>query len=103
MKPTACLVNAASSYVIDEEALSRALKGKRIAGAGFDVYSSWPVRADSPLLLLDNVVLTPHIGGATAETIERHSRMITDDVERFLNGERPLNLLNPELWGRDAG
>ncbi|MBE0480612.1 MAG: 3-phosphoglycerate dehydrogenase [Dehalococcoidia bacterium] len=103
MKQTAYLVNAASSYVIDEEALFTALKERRIAGAGFDVYSSWPVRADSPLLTLDNVVLTPHIGGATAETIERHSTMIADDIERYLNGERPLHLLNPEIWGRSAG
>lgn len=98
MKPTACLVNAASAYVIDMEAIVEALKEKRIAGAGFDVYETWPVRADSPLLELDNVVLTPHTGGATWETIDRYSNMIVDDVERFLKGERPKYLLNPEGW-----
>jgi phosphoglycerate dehydrogenase-like enzyme len=76
------------------------LREKRIAGAAFDVYETWPVRADSPLLELDNVVLTPHIGGATDETIVRHSQMITDDIERFLRGEQPGNLLNPQVWDK---
>lgn len=98
MKPTAYLVNAASAYVMDGDATVQALREKRIAGAAFDVYDSWPVRADSPLLELDNVVLTPHIGGATAETIVRHSEMIVEDIERFLRGERPRNLFNPQVW-----
>lgn len=102
MKPTACLVNAASAYVIDNEAIVRALRKKRIAGAAFDVYETWPVQPDSPLLKLGNVVLTPHIAGSTAETIVRHSRMMVDDIERFLRGERPRNLLNPEV-SRRAG
>jgi len=100
MKPTAYLVNAASAYVIDNEALVQALREKRIAGAGFDVYDAWPVNPDSPLLGLDNVVLTPHSGGATNETIARYSNMIVDDVERFLKGEHPKNLLNPEAWDK---
>jgi phosphoglycerate dehydrogenase-like enzyme len=58
------------------------------------------VNPDSPLLGLDNVVLTPHIGGATNETIARYSNMIVDDVERFLKGEHPKNLLNPEAWDK---
>ncbi len=98
MKPTAYLVNTASTYVIDMDSITQALKEKRIAGAAFDVYETWPVRPDSPLLELDNVVLTPHIGGATDETILRHSQMITDDIERFLRGEKPKNLVNPQVW-----
>jgi D-3-phosphoglycerate dehydrogenase len=98
MKPAAYLVNTASAYVVDEEALVRALRERRIAGAAFDVYDTWPVRPDSPLMKLDNVILTPHIGGATNETIVRHSQMMADDVERFLRGERPENLVNPEGW-----
>ena len=100
MKPTAYLVNAASSFVIDGDAIVRALKERRIAGAAFDVYETWPVRADSPLLDLDNVILTPHIGGATDETIVRHSQMIADDIEGFLRGERPRNLVNPQVWDK---
>lgn len=103
MKPTAYLVNTASTLVIDGDAIVQALRERRIAGAAFDVYETWPVRPDSPLLGLDNVVLTPHIGGATDETVVRHSQMIADDIERFLRGERPKNLLNPQVWDKDVG
>jgi D-3-phosphoglycerate dehydrogenase / 2-oxoglutarate reductase len=98
MKPTAYFVNAASAYVVDQDALAQALSAKRIAGGAFDVYQTWPVKPDDPLLKLDNVVLTPHIGGATAETILRHSQMVADDIESFLRGERPKRLVNPEAW-----
>jgi D-3-phosphoglycerate dehydrogenase len=102
MKPTAYLINAANAFVLDNEAIIKALKEKRIAGAAFDVFETWPVRGDSPLLKMDNVVLTPHIGGATAETVIRYSQMIVDDIERFLKGERPQNLLNPQVWRKSA-
>ena len=102
MKPTAYLINAANAFVVDNEAIIQALKEKRIAGAAFDVFETWPVRPDSPLLKMDNVVLTPHIGGATAETVIRYSQMIVDDIESFLKGERPKNLLNPQVWGKGA-
>jgi D-3-phosphoglycerate dehydrogenase len=102
MKPTAYMINTASTFVIDMEAIIQALKEKRIAGAGFDVFETWPVRADSPLLDLDNVVLTPHIGGATQETIIRYSQMIADDIGRFLGDEQPKNLVNPQVWKRDV-
>jgi D-3-phosphoglycerate dehydrogenase len=102
MKPTAYLINAANAFVLDNEAIIQALKERRIAGAAFDVFETWPVRSDSPLLKMDNVVLTPHIGGATAETVIRYSQMIVDDIERFLKGERPKNLLNPQVWRKSA-
>jgi len=98
MKPTAYLVNAASAYVVDEDAIISTLKNRRIAGAAFDVYKDWPVKSDDPVLKLDNVVLTPHVGGATGESITRHSQMIADDIHRFLKGERPRNLVNPQVW-----
>ncbi len=100
MKPTAYLVNTAGAAIVDREAIVQALKEQHIAGAAFDVYETWPVQLDNPLLKLDNVILTPHIGGSTDETVERHSRMIADDIERFLRGERPKNLLNPQAWGK---
>ncbi|MBM3156261.1 MAG: dihydrofolate reductase [Chloroflexi bacterium] len=102
MKPTAYLINAANAFVIDNEAIIRALQERRIAGAAFDVFETWPVRPDSPLLKLDNVVLTPHIGGATEETIVRHSQMIVEDIKRFSKGERPRNLVNPQAWRKSA-
>ena len=55
---------------------------------------------DNPLLGLDNVVLTPHIGGATAETVERHSEMMTADILRFVRGRQPKNIVNREVWRR---
>lgn len=100
MKPTAYLVNTAGAAIVDREAIVQALKERHIAGAAFDVYETWPVQPDNPLLKLDNVILTPHIGGSTDETVERHSQMIADDIERFLRGERPKNLLNPQAWGK---
>jgi D-3-phosphoglycerate dehydrogenase len=98
MKPTAYLVNAASAYVVDEQALVEVLRERRIAGAAFDVYKTWPVKPDDPILKLGNVILTPHVGGATDESVLRHSEMMADDIERFLKGERPRNLANPRVW-----
>jgi len=98
MKPTAYLVNAASAYVVDEQALVEVLRERRIAGAAFDVYKTWPVKPDDPILKLGNVILTPHVGGATDESVLRHSEMMADDIERFLKGERPKNLANPRVW-----
>ena len=92
--------DAATNAVVSQSALVDALTQRRIAGAALDVFDTHPVAADSPLLRPDNVVLTPHLGGATEETIGRHSRMIVDDIERFLRGERPVNLVNPEVWDR---
>ena len=103
MKPTAYLVNASDATVADLGALAEALRRRRIAGAALDVFETHPVSPDNLLLGLDNVVLTPHLGGATQETIERHSRMMADDILRFLDGERPENLVNPEVWERRFG
>ncbi len=98
MKPTAFLVSAADPSVVARDALVEALRARRIAGAAFDVFETHPVAPDNPLLSLDNVVLSPHVGGATVETVERHSRMMTDDLLRYWAGERPLNLVNPAAW-----
>ena len=100
MKKGAFLVNTSEPSVVDMDALIEALRTKRIAGAGLDVFDTHPVTPDSPLLDLDNVVLTPHLGGATEETIERHSAMMADDILLFADGQRPRNLVNPEAWGR---
>ena len=98
MKSTAFLVSVSDAGVFEGDSLVDALKQKVIAGAALDVFETHPISPQSPLLALDNVVLTPHIGGATEETVERHSRMMTDDILRFLNGERPVNLVNPDAW-----
>ena len=100
MKPTAYLMNLSDAAILSEDALVGALRERRIAGAALDVFQTHPVSPDSPLLSLDNIVLSPHLGGATEETIERHSRMMSDDIILFCAGLRPLNLVNPEAWQR---
>jgi D-3-phosphoglycerate dehydrogenase len=100
MKPTSFFLNLSDPSVVDQAALVSALREHRIAGAALDVYETHPIAPDSPYLGLGNVILTPHIGGATQETIERHSEMMTDDILRFLDSHRPLNLVNPEVWDR---
>ena len=98
MKPTSYLISVSDATVIDQAALLDVLREGRIAGAALDVFETHPVAPDDPLITLDNVVFTPHLGGATEETIERHSQMIVDDVLRFFEGVRPQNLVNPEVW-----
>jgi phosphoglycerate dehydrogenase-like enzyme len=98
MKPAAYLINTAGWEIVDEAALFQALAERRIAGAAFDVYQTHPVSPDSQLLRLDNVLLTPHIGGATEGTVTRYSRMMVEDIIRFLDGKRPKNLVNAEAW-----
>ena len=100
MKPTAYLINVSDASVVDQEALVQALGDRRIAGAACDVFETHPISPHSPLLGLDNLVLTPHLGGATAETVERHSQMMADDILRFVKGRRPKHLVNPEVWER---
>ncbi|MFB0568154.1 MAG: NAD(P)-dependent oxidoreductase, partial [Nitrososphaeria archaeon] len=97
MKPTAYLVNTSRGNILDEQALVKALKDGNIAGAALDVYSKEPVEEDNPLLSLDNVTLTPHIGGVTREVPMRAAEIMAEDVARFLKGEKPRNILNPEV------
>ncbi len=102
MKPTAFLVGASDASVFQQDALVKALGNNRIAGAAFDVFETHPVSPESPLTRLDNVLLSPHLGGATAETVGRHSQMMTEDILRFLKGVRPIRMVNPEVWSRVA-
>ncbi|MCF0104987.1 MAG: 2-hydroxyacid dehydrogenase [Eggerthellaceae bacterium] len=91
MKPTAYFINAGRGAVLDETALIEALREKRIAGAAFDVYASEPLASNHPYITeLDNVVITPHIAGATEKVLENHTKQIVNDVRRFLNNEPML-------------
>ncbi len=103
IKNGSVLINTAAPSLLDEDALVDAIEQGRIRGAGIDVFQSHPIDPNSPLLKLENVTLTPHIGGATFETIDRHSAMMTDDLIRFHNGEMPERILNPEVWERRRG
>ena len=97
MKPTAYFINTARAALIDETALYEALASHEIAGAGLDVFMDEPPPPDYPLLTLDNVVATPHIGGNTHEVVTRQSQIVTSDIMRVLRGERPLYVVNPEV------
>ena len=91
MKPTAYFINAGRGAVLDEEALIDALREKKIAGAAFDVYASEPLASNHPYITeLDNVVITPHIAGATEEVLENHTKQIVNDIRRFVNNEPML-------------
>lgn len=98
MKPEAILVNIARGPVVDEVALTEALRQRRIRGAGLDVFTQEPLPTDSPLLKLDNVVVTPHIGSATHETREAMARCAVENLLSALAGERPANLVNEAAW-----
>ncbi|HEX5411743.1 MAG TPA: D-glycerate dehydrogenase [Terriglobia bacterium] len=97
MKSNAILVNTARGPVVDEEALVEALSSKRIAGAGLDVFESEP-RVNPNLVKLDNVVLAPHIGSATGETRLRMATLAVKNLLAMLAGERPANVVNPEVY-----
>jgi D-3-phosphoglycerate dehydrogenase len=93
MKPTASLINTCRGPVVDEEALIAALRDGTIASAGLDVFVLEPLQFDSPLTQLDNVILTPHIGGGTGGAREKQMRDVLDNVVRFAKGESVLNRL----------
>ncbi len=92
MKPAAFLINAARGGIVDEGALYRALQAKTIAGAGLDAFSVEPPE-DSPLLSLDNVVVTPHMGGYTEEALGLTSVVAAQSVVDVLAGRKPLSVI----------
>jgi len=97
MKSTAILVNTARGPLIDEAALVAALKEKRIAAAGLDVYENEPALAEG-LADCENAVLAPHIASASVETRTRMATIAAENMLAALRGERPPNLLNPDVW-----
>ncbi len=98
MKPTAYLINTTRGPVVDEKALVRVLSEKRIAGAGLDVFENEPT-LEPELYDMENVVLVPHIGSATVGTRTRIGRMAIDNCLAGCRGERPPNVVNPEIYG----
>lgn len=97
MKPTAYLINTARGPIVDEEALVHALRDKRIAGAGLDVYENEPTPHPG-LLQLQNVVMTPHTGSAITELRAAMANVVVDNILALLAGRRPPHCWNAEIY-----
>ena len=94
MKPGAFLVNTAREGLVDEDALDAALASGRLAGAALDVVRTTEGGGRHPLLRHDNVVMTPHLGGATHETLLQGAEMIAEEIHRFAAGAPLVNVVN---------
>ncbi|MGQ9781203.1 MAG: 2-hydroxyacid dehydrogenase [Nitrososphaeria archaeon] len=100
MKNSAFLVNVSRGQIVDPDALIKSLRMNLIAGAGLDVTEPEPLPGDSPLLHMDNVVLTPHIASSTLEAVEKTYVGAVENIIRYLKGERPNWIVNPSACHR---
>jgi D-3-phosphoglycerate dehydrogenase / 2-oxoglutarate reductase len=97
MKKSAYLVNVARAAIVNREELYTVLSNSKIAGAAFDVFWEEPPDPNDKLLKLNNFVLTPHIAGWTADSVDAIARIIAANIERYAQGEIPLTIVNPQL------
>ena len=97
MRPTAYFVNTARAALTDEDALYEMLLAGRLAGAALDVLAEEPLQQDNRFLKLPNVIVTPHIGGATVDVTRHQSAIVVDAIERYLRGEAPRWIANPAV------
>jgi len=102
MKPTALLINTSRGPVVDEKALVRALHDKRLAGAALDVWEHEPIAVDHPLLRMDNVIATPHAAYFSTAAVAAVPRRCGEEIARVLSGQRPLNVVNREVYAPGA-
>ena len=94
MKPNCIFINASRGAVVDQKALYNALKTRKIAGAGLDVYAKEPIEPDNPILKLSNIVFTPHIGSASVQTRTKMAVMAAENLIAILQGKQPKNWVN---------
>ncbi|MCV7402032.1 3-phosphoglycerate dehydrogenase [Mycobacterium fragae] len=97
MRDGVVYVNTARAQLHDTDALVEALRSGKVAAAGLDHFVGEWLPVDHPLVGMSNVVLTPHIGGATWNTEARQAQMVADDLEALLSGRRPAHIVNPEV------
>jgi D-3-phosphoglycerate dehydrogenase len=102
MKPTAYFITTARGNIHDEKALEDALRAKKLAGAGLDVWEKEPPPLDHPLLKFDNVMVSPHTAGVTYEARENMGRIAAEQILAALDGKPVARVLNPEVWPRYA-
>jgi phosphoglycerate dehydrogenase-like enzyme len=100
MKPTAYFINVARGELVDQEALTRALRERRIAGAGLDVFDIEPLPRDDPLLELENVILTPHWSASTSDVWAATGRAMADGMLRAARGLVPADVVNRDVLDR---
>lgn len=97
MKPESFFINTARGAIVDEKALLKALKEKKIQGAGIDVWEKEPTHLNNPLFKLDNTVLTPHIASATVESRTMMAKLSAKNLVAVLKGEMPISLVNKDV------
>lgn len=99
MRDGVVFLNTARAQLHDTDALVEALRSGKVAAAGLDHFVGEWLPTDHPLVGMSNVVLTPHIGGATWNTEARQAQLVADDLEALLTGNAPVHILNPEVLG----
>ncbi|QLL08373.1 NAD(P)-dependent oxidoreductase [Mycobacterium vicinigordonae] len=99
MRDGVVFLNSARAQLHDTDALVDALRSGKVAAAGLDHFAGEWLPTDHPLTTMPNVVLTPHIGGATWDTEARQAQMVADDLEALLSGATPAHIVNPEVLG----
>jgi D-3-phosphoglycerate dehydrogenase len=98
MKPSAYVINTARGTIVDEAALLQAVQKKQIAGAAVDVYDPEPPVRGNPLIHMDTIIVTPHMGAQTAESLYNMGTMVVQGVIDVLEGRKPQYVVNPAIW-----
>jgi phosphoglycerate dehydrogenase-like enzyme len=98
MKPTAYLINVGRGVIVDLADLTRALEEGLIAGAGLDVFETEPLADGHPLWRMPNVIITPHVAGASPRIAERHTEVLLENIRLFVSGHEPTTLVDKRRW-----
>ncbi len=98
MRPTAYFITTARGFIHDEQALEQALRDKKLAGAGLDVWEKEPPPADHPLMRFDNVIVTAHTAGVTREARVRMGQFAAEQMLDALDGKPVTRVINPQVW-----